>query len=79
MILGEFKVQFMHDEKRGTRCTLRDNQTNEVYYEGWARLRPGDRFNKAIGRKIALSKALKDIPRYDRHEIWAEYLMTCKI
>ena len=79
MELGDFKVQFMHDAKRGTRCVLKDSETNEVLHEGWARKHPSDAFCKVIGRKYALTAALKTVDRYERHEVWAAYLIQCKI
>ena len=37
----------------------------------------GDRFCKATGRKLALARALQDMPRTDRTLVWQAYHKFC--
>jgi hypothetical protein len=47
---------------------------------GWAECSISDPFVKAVGRKVALTRALKDyprLPRSTRKAIWEAYLKRC--
>ena len=79
MRLGKFKVTFVHDRKTGTSCILKDPKTSRVEKIGNAYLAEGDTFNKKIGRKIALKRALENVDRLDRHEVWFDFLRKVKI
>jgi hypothetical protein len=46
---------------------------------GAADCSPKDNFSRIKGRKIALTRAIKDLPRSDRKVIWNEYLDKCKV
>ena len=41
---------------------------------GYAVCSRRDRFNRKIGRKVALTRAIKDKPRDFRSQVWAAYL-----
>ena len=47
-------------------------------YSGIAKCGKSDNFNKAIGRKIAFTRALKNIPRAERKELWEAYKQSHK-
>lgn len=61
----------------GTNCDIffSDTETNEgiVVFTGTALLHPKDNFNKAIGRKISLTRAIEDLPKTVRTQIWEKY------
>jgi hypothetical protein len=48
---------------------------NGVQFTGLAACAQGDTFNKDIGRKVALTRAMKDakLEKYIRTEIWSKY------
>lgn len=79
MVLGEYVVEFQHDVKRGTRCVIKDPRTKEVIKTGWARKHTHDKFCKAIGRKIAMTRAIKDFHRSIRTDMWNDFLEKLKI
>lgn len=65
-----------------TRCTIRP-QKNGAHYvlaigEGISACHPGDQFNKVIGRKLALARALKDakLNKAERTAVWDAYRKT---
>ena len=64
---------------------INDNKTGEEKYNpissGLAHQSPRDIFNKAIGRKIALGRALQktDFSKEDRTIFWKIYFDHCKI
>jgi hypothetical protein len=51
---------------------------NNAEFEGEAVCHPCDNFCKSTGRKLALTKAMKDFDRSLRTAIWAEYHARCK-
>lgn len=58
-----------------TQCSILDNEDNEIGY-GAAWCHPKDQFNKDVGRKMALSQALK-AAAFDletRKMFWDSYL-----
>lgn len=64
---------------RYTRCNVvvaEDNKFSTDYYcttsEAWCN--PEDAFVKDVGRKISLTRAIKDFPREVRAKIWEAYL-----
>jgi len=69
MTLGNYEVRFQHTVE-GTRCSV---ERNGMEHQGKAHKHPKDHMHKAIGRKLALQRALKDIPRYERAAIWKDY------
>jgi len=64
-------------EVRYTNCELflLDNEAPMALVKGEARCSRQDNFNKAVGRKVALAKALKEInlPKQERKLIWEAY------
>ena len=75
-----YKVTFQHKgkyctlEKGDTACYIFTNNEN-IPYVGVARLHPNDRFDKVIGKKIALTKCLTNsgISKPERTEIWKAF------
>lgn len=80
------KIWFRHDTVWGdTKCFI------DVYGEdgelvessvGMANCAPTDRYNKTVGRKIALARAIDvfcDLKKDERRQIWNEYFKTHKV
>ena len=67
-----------NDEKIGVEFTYLGNETgaevtffhNESVYTGSCKCHVDDNFVKATGRKIALSRAIAELPREERKKIW---------
>jgi hypothetical protein len=79
MQLGEFRVQFQHDNTKGTRCVLKDPFLNEVIYEGWARLHHKDNFSRKKGRKISFKRAIATLDRRTRTDMWIDFLHSFNV
>jgi len=79
MILGKISVEFQHDAKRGTRCVVKEPSTKEVISTAWARLHTNDTFDRVIGRKISMTRAIKDFTRRERTAIWNDYHKTMMV
>jgi len=74
---GELKVKFRHirdDDPRSraqTDCYIfKDDVIEEV---GITFCSLSDNFSRAVGRKIALTRAVKNLPKDLRTKIWHEY------
>jgi len=55
----EYRIKFHHSPNM-TEAWIVDEQTKTPYAIGYADLHPKDNFIKAVGRKIALSRALRE-------------------
>ena len=68
----EYTIKFQHrrvDSGEGmTRCLVSIGSSSS--FEGYAFCSPKDGFNKAIGRKISLTRALAVLPKSQRAAIW---------
>lgn len=85
--LGIFTVHFRHETAenapRETHCVIHTVLRNGKCkgdlchvadaLRGMARCAPRDQFSRDRGRKVALSHALKSLPRQSRAEIWTAY------
>jgi hypothetical protein len=84
--LGCFTVHFQHAMTEGaprrTRCVIhaarKEKCTGNLCgatdaLQGQAHCAAGDMFDKSRGRKVALARALKSLPRQSRAEIWTAY------
>ncbi len=70
----EYKVSWGYATRGGTvHCAIRNDDGPPVLY-GWAICSERDRFTRKIGRKVALTRAIKDMPRDFRSQVWAAYL-----
>jgi hypothetical protein len=60
-------------------CAIEENRCICTFVLGVARCSPQDQFSKAIGRKIALERALTQIGlNYnERKDFWAGYFAQC--
>lgn len=71
----KFSFSYVHKiwELHPTTCVWIETGKNAFY--GWSKCLPGDRYSKAKGRVIAITRALEvySVPRETRREIWAEY------
>lgn len=71
-----FKVKWNHDrEKRETICTL---SRGSVTSNGHALCSPNDNFNKDVGRKVSLSRALESFDKEERTHVWDNYRKLTK-
>ena len=79
-ILGRvFKIYWKHDlEDRSTTCVVEEWENDEkiIQFEGYARMYHTDKhYEKEIGRKVSLRKAIEVIDRNTRREIWNAYFV----
>jgi len=65
-----YNVKFNHHEQKITIVTITDG---EKVYTGLATVSEGDQFCKETGRRIALTRAVKELPRDERTIIWETY------
>ena len=80
----EYKVEWRyHNDKEAVEegvcrgvvhCDIIDPQTGGTLLYGGAACSWQDRFTRKIGRKVALTRAIKDMPRDFRSQVWAAYL-----
>ena len=71
MKAGDYWVKWFHNVKEGaTVCTL--DKDENVAGTGLAELSVNDQYDRSIGRKVSLTRALTnaDISRKERTEIW---------
>lgn len=71
----EFSFVYEHRIWSPYPATLVWIDTGKNIFYGWSKCLPGDRYEKAKGRVLAITRALKEyaVPREMRREIWAEY------
>ena len=62
-----------------TNCDITEKGTRKVLYSGFALCSHKDHFCKEKGRKVALARAIKCMPRETRKQIWVEYFNRNKI
>ena len=87
--LGCFTVHFQHevssDTPRETRCFFHPARKEKCHgnlcdvsdaLHGTAHCAPNDMFDKSRGRKIALGRAISQLPRGTRTEIWNSYFQV---
>jgi hypothetical protein len=68
----EYQISFHHDQfNKYTECKIITDNTYVAL--GYAYCRVGDNFNYAVGRKIALKKAISHFQRDDRKVFWESY------
>lgn len=76
-------VKFKYPKDGGLRkksvCVIREKDSL-VAYEGVAECSEKDTFSKVVGRKIAMSRALKKagFDRDSRKAFWDQYFKECK-
>lgn len=79
-----YKVAFAYGQhcwdERVTYCFLKEGEGENVVGYGVASCAPGDNFNKVIGRKLALARALKDagLNKAERTAIWEQFKASHK-
>lgn len=78
--LDEYKVTFRHRQYHPsvwchgvTECFMYKNTTDKRVGWGIAICSRQDNFNKSIGRKIALARALKSFDKETRTRFWSKY------
>lgn len=69
---GEVTIKFNHERMLGQRFTA-CMIGGAVEASGIAMCSRGDNFCRAIGRKVALKRAIKNLPRPERTKIWQAY------
>lgn len=77
--LGRFDLLFFHDvTKRRTTCQVLPSAMIAIdidlpLNEGHAYCCHTDQFNRKVGRKVALTRALRPYPRAVRQAVWHAY------
>jgi len=74
-------IDFLHrrwdnnaEDSRGqTICEITEKGTKNVLFSGSSLCSSRDNFCKETGRKIALARAIRDLPRDVRQLVWADY------
>ena len=79
MKLGNYEVRFQHDVEGGkTNCTVLQPCKNglEVVSIGASTVSVDDHYNRKLGRKLTLKRALQssDLTKEERTSIWKDYL-----
>lgn len=80
----DYRINFSYNEGdhniRITNCKIEKVVAGGRFDEGGSVIGTGkaicdsrDRFEKRIGRKMALSRAIKDLPKSERTSIWSAY------
>lgn len=79
MKLGNYNIMFSHDvKKRKTKCRVTD--ANEGLIDtSESRCNSSDIFNKRLGRKLSLARAIVTLPRPTRIIIWEDYKKSCRL
>lgn len=80
MKLADYQVDFNYLSSGTTWVNIKRRIINcivvspiGVYYTADAICHPDDSFNKETGRKIALTRAIKSLPKDERRKIWEAY------
>ena len=70
-----YRVAFEHDRHHWTTlCVIQEAGGRQLFSTGLAACSPQDNFNRAVGRKIALSRAVqRAFPREQRRAFWVAY------
>lgn len=75
-VLG-YEIVFKHyddDAGRITECNMIEDEDYEKPVSvGYAWCCPEDQFNRNIGRKLSMSRTIKDLPVETRTAIWEAY------
>lgn len=78
----EYNVRFQYftGEKNTTitLCSVVMVGSGEPALLGEARQRVGDPYNKNLGRKYALTRAIRSLPRSERAKVWEWYHSTIR-
>lgn len=60
-------------------CIIKDDSKEGIVVaQGIAKLHPTDRYEKKEGRRVSLTRALKEFNKEVREEVWSKYNETCK-
>jgi hypothetical protein len=86
MKLEKYKVNWIHNKKEGTTtCVIKKWETKvweskDLVGVGVSLKHPNDSYNKAVGRKVSLGKAMwvAGFPKEKRKKIWSEYFKQVK-
>ena len=75
------EISFAYDRQDnkpvGVTCTV-DVEISNKPLIGTATCHPHDNFSRRVGRRIALTRAIKNLPREYRKRVWEKYLAKCK-
>lgn len=78
-IVGMY-FRYTTDEKTGrrqTHCHIVDD-TEEELSHGVAECSKEDQFDKAVGRRLALARAVEPFTKAERREVWSAYYRYMK-
>ena len=65
---GISKKGFPH----GVVCAVESSDSDDILL-GYAYCHPTDQFCRATGKKLALTRAIEELPRETRREVWRDY------
>lgn len=70
----EYRIKF-HHSPRLTEAWIVDEESKIPFAIGYADVHPKDSFVKAVGRKLALSRALREFTesKSERKQVWDKY------
>lgn len=76
----DYRINFKHEIPKSTSCSIeivdtggRFNDSGKTISESKAICDPRDNFDKSVGRKIALRRAMENIGKSERQAIWSGY------
>jgi len=73
MKLGKFEIEFHHNKNECKTTCIVQNRFNGLVSTGEVTCGKNDNFEKKIGRKISLTRAIETLPRENRILIWEDY------
>lgn len=59
----------------GVVCAVESSNSEDILL-GYSYCNPVDQFNRQTGRKLALTRAIEELPREERAEVWRAYFGT---
>ncbi len=75
--LLDYKKLTSEVPRRAVRVYVIVSQTS-TSYEGISVCNPKDRFSKAVGRKLAVTSAIRTLAKPLRTKVWEAYFNMCK-
>ena len=76
---GSIRKNKSGQNRINTICYVATKNGKDILYYGKAIQNSDDNFNKAIGRKVSLTKAIRKFQKTERTIFWENYLKNCKI
>lgn len=74
--LGNYKIKFIHDTQRRTSETRVYNSNGAQIGEGFSKTSKDDSFDRKVGRKTTLQRAISKLDRNERSDIWNDFFKS---